>query len=221
MKPLKDYISQCESKLDLYDWTNQICDFFEESQILHIDSLDKYPYKLGYDYIYETLRSHDVEKLKDKIEKEFPDEVKHIDVENKDGKYGCMIVKFHHAYLDGLMLETFKKFKRLVQFFGYNMNIGEDNTWLLDSEYPEKCNQEVEELFNYRFFHVTPSCYVESILRNGLRIKEKSKEGYRKYHRRIQLKGCQPKIDKNYWILLNNLKKEEKWMIQNGKRQLY
>lgn len=215
MIPLKDYISKQESKFELYDWSRQIIEFFDEEEMNAIDCLEKYPFKLGYDYIYETLKSHDVEKLKRKIEEEFHDDIVDIYIENQEGKYGMLLVKFNNSHLGGFTSEKFKKFIRLVNFFGYNKNLSNDNYWILDPDTPEKCNEECKKLFNYRFFHVAPKCYEESILRNGLRIKEKSKEGYRKYPRRIQLKGSKPK-DKSELIkfakqLKENRKDDPKW----------
>lgn len=52
MIPLKDYISKQESKFELYDWSRQIIEFFDEEEMNAIDCLEKYPFKLGYDYIY-------------------------------------------------------------------------------------------------------------------------------------------------------------------------
>ncbi|MDQ9814131.1 hypothetical protein RFZ01_06785, partial [Acinetobacter pittii] len=66
------------------------------------------------------------------------------------------------------------------------------------------------DLFNYRFFHVAPKCYEESILRNGLRIKEKSKDGYRKYPQRIQLKGSNPKDKQELLKFAKELKEQRK-----------
>lgn len=78
-------------------------DFFPESIIQYIDSLDKYPFGKGYAYIYEALKSHDVQKLKSKIEKEFSDDIIDISIENKEGQYGTLYVKFHNNYLGSIL----------------------------------------------------------------------------------------------------------------------
>lgn len=210
MVPLKDYIRKCESKRDMYCWWTQIMDFFPESTMQYIDSLDKYPFDKGYAYIYETLKSHDVQKLKSKLEKEFSDDIIDISIENKEGQYGTLYVKFDNNYLGSILGKKFKLFKKLIEFFGYNMNLLNDDYWMIDPDTPEKCNKEVDDLFNYRFFHVAPKCYEESILRNGLRIKEKSKDGYRKYPRRIQLKGSNPKDKQELLKFAKELKEQRK-----------
>ena len=210
MVPLKDYIRKCESKFDMYDWSREICYFFEENDLHEIDILPKYPFKLGYDYIYETLKSHDVQKLKSRIEKEFSNDILDISIENKEDKYGMLVVKFEDSHLGGFLSEKFKLFDRIINFFGYSKNLDSDNYWCIDPDMPEKCNKEVDDLFNYRFFHVAPKCYEESILRNGLRIKEKSKEGYRKYPRRIQLKGSKPKDKQELLKFAKELKDQRK-----------
>lgn len=206
MIPLKDYIRKCESKIDMYCWWTQIVDFFPESTMQYINSLNKYPFGKGYDYIYETLKSHDILKLKEKIEKEFHDDIVDILIENKEDNYGTLYVKFNNKYLGSLLGKKFKSFRKLVEFFGYNMNLLNDNYWMIDPDNPEKCNNECKRLFNYRLFHVAPKCYEESILRNGLRIKEKSKDGYRKYPCRIQLKGSNPKDKQELLKFANQLK---------------
>lgn len=210
MIPLKDYISKCQSKFDMYCWYTQICDFFDESQLSYINSLPHLPFKKAYDYIYETLKSHDITKLKERIKSDFSDDIVDMYTENEEGEYGALIVRFKDSHLGGFMTQKFKMFTRLVNFFGYSKNLSQDNEWTIDPDYPEKCNKECEELFNYRFFHVTPKCYAESIQRNGLRIKEKSEEGYRKYPRRIQLKGSTPKHKKELLEFTRQLKEERK-----------
>ena len=55
MVPLKDYIRKCESKRDMYCWWTQIMDFFSESTMQFIDSLDKYPFGKGYSCSMNSL----------------------------------------------------------------------------------------------------------------------------------------------------------------------
>lgn len=148
--------------------------------------------------------------MKEKIEKDFSDDIVDLSIENKEGNYGVLYVKFNNIYLGSFLGKKFKSFKKLIEFFGYNMNLLDDDYWMIDPDTPEKCNQECKELFNYRFFHVAPKCYEESILRNGLRIKENSKEGYRKYPKRIQLKGSQPKNKEDLLKFVKELKESRK-----------
>lgn len=188
MIPIKDYIRKCEDKNRMYDWSSQVLDYFgEEYDEWLIEHLDEYHHR-WYDMIYDSLKSHDVDSFKKAIENRFAPHIKDIGIENKSGGYGSLYVKF-----DTIRVVGSKDFKELLDFFNYNKDLAIDGTVWCEPDYPEKCNEETDNLFRGKFFHVTTRKNAWSILRNGLRIREKSDSGYRKCPKRIQLKGSKTK----------------------------
>ena len=185
---VKDYLKTCEDKSEMYHWSSQVFDYFGEEYDTWLDShLCEYEGR-WYDAIYDSLKSHDVEKLKSAIEKEFSTHVKSIGIENKSGGYGALRVKF-----DSIRIVVSKELRDIINFFNYNKDMDRDGTVWLEPDYPEKCNEETDKLFNRKFFHVTTMKNAKSMLKNGLRIRENSDKGYRKYPKRIQLKGSKSK----------------------------
>lgn len=178
----------CESKDRMYDWVPQLIDYFGEEKIEWIEEhMDEYHYR-WYDMVFDSLKSHDIESLKKAIEKKLGDHVKSIEIANKSGDYGSLHVKF-----DSIRILNSKEFKDIINFFNYNKDMDRDGSVWLEPDYPEKCNDETKNLFRNKFFHVTTNKNAWSILRNGLRIRERSDAGYRKYPKRIQLKGSKTK----------------------------
>lgn len=135
------------------------------------------------EWILESLKSHDVESLKNKIEKEYPKNIIDIKIENKQDKTGLLLVKFDKQ----LTIQNSQQFSDLITFFNYVRTDNWNGYVVLEPDYPDKCNDECKKEFKNKFIHVTTKKFVDRILKSGLRCRE-SKPGYRKYSSRIQLK---------------------------------
>lgn len=144
------------------------------------------------EWILESLKSHDIERLKSKIESEYHEYIEDISIDNKQDKTGLLLVKFDNKYR--YKIKGSQKFIDLMNFFNYFQTDTWNGYFVLEPEYPDKCNDECKEKFKNKFIHVTTKEYANKILKTGLRCRE-SKPGYRKYSSRIQLKCVTSKKD--------------------------
>lgn len=185
MKRLSEYIENksIESKLFLnsnFDFLNEYfcndipCDVLElwDNRDLRFD-----------EWILESLKSHDIEGLKRKIEREYPKNIRDISIENKQNKTGLLYIRFDKQ----LSIQNSQGFKNIINFFNYILTDNSDGYIVLEPEYPDKCNDECKKQFKNKFIHVTTKEYADKILKCGLRCRS-SKENCRKYSSRIQLK---------------------------------
>ena len=83
MRTLEEFINESSKKLYWKQYYESICDFFNEN-------LDTSNIDINIDYILEALNSHDVEKLKTKLFKEFNDK---YELEFEDYDSGSFSIK--------------------------------------------------------------------------------------------------------------------------------
>mgnify|MGYP001024739509 FL=1 len=197
MISLKEYIesqNNLHDKLFCQNRLNELATYFGESiEDIPKDIQESYinhTFELNF-YLYETLKSHDVDSLMNHIEKEYKDNIYEICTINRSNKHGLVGVKFNNKQL---YYVNSSKFLDICTFFNYVKT----DTWngyiILEPEYPDKCNNETMKLFKNKFIHVTTKKNYEKIKVTGLRMRgHDGKDGYRKYSSRIQLKGKESK----------------------------
>jgi len=154
-------------------------------------------------YIDESLKTHDTNKLKDKLKKEYGDDIFFKDYNGKDKKSFYMILSNNLRIIDfsrkGSRLDTdfdnLEKFENILSFFNYYVSYTQkiDNKWTLfiEPRYSDNITQEVFDK-HYYIYHFTDKKSAKSILENGLRIK---KSKYREFPSRIFLYITDKKIN--------------------------
>lgn len=169
MKTLSDYMTHSSKRAEYSHYHESVCDFFGRE-------LDPEAMNADTDYILETLNSHDPHKLQDKLYKEFNDEY-HVTFKDYTDK------SFHVVTDKYRELAHNKKFKSLLEYYGYYLSEVE---WKIRALFIEATYSTKIDIHEYhdKCYHFTYSDNAESILRNGLRIKN---ETYRDYPERIYL----------------------------------
>lgn len=162
----------------------EVNDFFEGTIIDPIYS---------YDYINEMLLTHDYKKLIKAIQKTYGDiveDIAYIDIQNEDKN------TFYIKLEDDSIVED-DKFKTLLDFFNYFIrNKIKDKRsevygyYCIEPKYSEKISQDILNKYNNLCYHYTTKKNVDSILKNGLRIK-RSKDF--RYPNRIYVVLCNRK----------------------------
>lgn len=198
MIELKKYINirnNLHNKLFLQNKLNELATYFGESiddiPIEIQQSYINHTFELN-SYLYETLKSHDVDSMIKCIQKEYSDNIQEICTINKSNKHGLIGVKFKNN--KQLYYINSTKFVDICTFFNYVKTDTWNGYTILEPEYPNKCNDETMKLFNNKFIHVTTKKNYDKIKETGLRMRgHNGKDGYRKYSSRIQLKGKEDK----------------------------
>ena len=164
-----------------------------------IELIEKGYYEL---YIDESLKSHDTQKLKDKLKKEYDVEFKDYSGENKMSFYVILsnnlkIENFDRKYsLLNSDFDNIEKFENILSFYNYYISYSEkiDNKWCIFIE-PRYSDNITDKIFNSHcyLYHFTDSKSAKSILENGLRCKEK--KSYREFPNKIFLYATNKKIN--------------------------
>lgn len=218
MKTIKEYIDKWQPS---YKISNEY--LYEELKDFFIDIPNDYIklyennclYKIGFDYINENLKTHDYKKLQNQLLREYDkyieefkdyegsDNIKsfYIILKNQKPKYNLETSKFDNPLLSVKNVEKNKneveKFFNILRFFNYQYSNWKfvDNKYALyiepiysddASEYFDKCHRQA--------YHFTYKKNVESILKNGLRLR---RGNYRDFPERIYLWTTDKKQDIN------------------------
>ena len=208
MKSLEEFIQDeydksidqgCKAKY----YIDEIKEFYNNEipdNILKLIDDNKYEF-----YIDESLKTHDTNKLKDKLKKEYGDNIDFFDYNGNDKKSFYMILSNNLRIIDfsrkGSRLDTdfdnLEKFENILSFFNYYVSYTQkiDNKWTLfiEPRYSDNITQEVFDR-HYYIYHFTDKKSAKSILENGLRIK---KSRYREFPSRIFLYITNKKINED------------------------
>ena len=163
--------------------------------------------KEGYiDYIFENLKSHDTEKLKKKLKEVFGEKIEDFkDYNGKENKSFYLILSDKANIQDFYNIskrldadyDNIEKFNNILEFFNYYISYSEkkEDKWTLfiEPRYSDDITKELENN-HVRLYHFTDSKSAESILKNGLRIKQSK---YREFPERIFLYASNKKLDDN------------------------
>lgn len=122
MISLKEYIesqNNLHDKLFCQNRLNELATYFGESiEDIPKDIQESYinhTFELN-SYLYETLKSHDVDSLMNYIEKEYKDNIYEICTINRSNKHGLVGVKFNNKQL---YYVNSSKFLDICTFFNY------------------------------------------------------------------------------------------------------
>ena len=184
-------------------YIDEINEFYNNkipNNILKLIDDNKYEF-----YIDESLKTHDTNKLKDKLKKEYGDDIDFRDYNGNDKKSFYMILSNNLRIIDfsrkGSRLDTdfdnLEKFENILSFFNYYVSYTQkiDKKWTLfiEPRYSDNITQEVFDK-HYYIYHFTDKKSAKSILENGLRIK---KSRYREFPSRIFLYITNKKINED------------------------
>lgn len=188
MRQLSDYIveqtTHYKNDYDRECYLNSMIDFFEDDLPEGFSkSVNNLEFK---DYILESLTTHDVNILKQKIEHEFPDiECNFIN----DKKQALQIIS-------NVDLSCDETLKNLVNVFGFYISKTNKskNLFVIDicPTYAKDAHKIVSDNHN-KLYHFTAAKYAEEIETKGLRCKSSS---YRKYPERVYLYASDKPLNK-------------------------
>jgi hypothetical protein len=186
MKDIKDFLFERYYKTPIYhqylEEYNLLDDLFNnEIPEEYLEIIKKGQFN---DFILENLNTHDVNKLKDKINKEFKDKYEfkfedYLDNIQSDKKSFLMISK------DIQEISNDNEFNNLIEFYGYYISSvdKEHNVIFICPKYSEYANDLVYNKNHGILYHFTTLNKEQSILSKGLEVKEGN--SYRKFPQRI------------------------------------
>jgi len=194
---------------------------------------------LSNEYVFENLQTHDADKLKDKLKKEYGNDISFKDYSGDKNKSFYVILSDNLRIIDfsrkGGRLDSdydnIEKFENILSFYNYYVSYTEkiDNKWTLFIE-PRYSDNVTNKFKNYSLYHFTDNKSAESILKNGLRLKTSR---YRDFPKRIFLYATKYKLEdikdkiKDFILIVGNRSKlyENELAIlkinNNGKFDLY
>lgn len=191
MKQLSEYISECIPNFKLcYErecYLNSMSDFFGDD--LPDDVIESMYSEEYTDFILESLTTHDINKLKAKIEDEFGDNIDCNFINDK--KQSLQIISNDD-------LAKSEKLKILVNVFGYYVtkSVKDVNTNLFVIEicptYAKDANKIVSKN-HCKLYHFTTGEHAKDIETSGLRCKKSS---YRDFPERVYLYASDKHLDK-------------------------
>ena len=205
MKDLKEYLqTYCPDIIakNKYYW-EQALEFFGNEVPQKYVELYESEELLSNDFIFETLTSHDAEKLKAYLKNNWPDmEFKDYSGEKNKSFYIILgdSLKLYDFYryttlIDHADYENLEKFENILSFFNYYISYHEwmNNHHVLFIE-PRYSDDVTDKVFNnhYHLYHFTDKHTAESILKSGLRCK---KSNYREFPERIFIYASKKKIN--------------------------
>lgn len=174
---------------------------------------------LSNEYVFENLQTHDADKLKDKLKKEYGDDISFKDYSGDKNKSFYVILSDNLRIIDfsrkGGRLDTdfdnLEKFENILSFYNYYVSYTEkiDNKWALFIE-PRYSDNVTNKFKNYSLYHFTDGKSAESILKNGLRLKTSR---YRDFPKRIFLYATKDNLEdikdkiKDFILIVGNRSK--------------
>lgn len=131
-------------------------------------------------YIDETLKTHDFKSLVRALQKTYDDVIHDIAYIDTGDDKNTIYVKF-----DDEDCVSDEKFKKILAFFNYilrnkitNKHSDVYGYWCIEPIYSKKVEKETLKKYNNLCYHYTTKENVDSILKNGLRIKKSKDFGY-------------------------------------------
>lgn len=202
MKTIKDFLKDKHNPFDIEYWSKEnhllenINDFFGKDvpdTIKERLKNDEYV-----DYVYENLQSHDAEKLKKKLKKEYGSEIDFQDYSGKNKKSFVIILNngnIEDFYNPGNINEKIEKFNNILSFFNYYVSYNDEDRGrkylFIEPRYSDNVTDEIFNSHKY-LYHFTDKKSARSILETGLRIR---KSTYREYPERTFLYATDKKVE--------------------------
>lgn len=206
MKCIKDFLKDKHNPFDVEYWSkenyllNDINEFFGED--IPVNIKEKLMNDEYVDYIYENLQSHDAEKLKKKLKKEYGDSISFQDYSGKEKKSFIIILNddnlldFYNLNNDeNANFDKIEKFNNILSFFNYYVSYNDEDKGrkylFIEPRYSDNVTDEVFNSHKY-IYHFTDKKSSRSILEVGLRAR---RSNYREYPQRIFLYVTDKKIE--------------------------
>ena len=202
MKTIKDFLKDKHNSFDIEYWSKEnhllenVNEFFGDDIPASIK--EKLKNDEYVDYIYENLQSHDVEKLKKKLKKEYGDEIDFQDYSGKDKKSFVVVLNngnIEDFYNPKNTNKKIDKFNNILSFFNYYVSYNDEyrgkKYLFIEPRYSDNVTDEVFNSHKY-IYHFTDKKSGRSILETGLRIR---KSNYREYPERTFLYVTDKKVE--------------------------
>lgn len=151
-----------------------------------------------HDFILENLQSHDIDKLKKALAREYGEKIRGVDSFDATGKTIARIV-FDSESDAKDVAEGDENFKNILEFFNYFVTQINGNHVFVEPRYSERADSYVYGVCHGVVCHVTSREAADEILKSGLRCRNGSKEKdpdgvpYRKFPKRIYVCAMDPK----------------------------
>lgn len=196
MKSLTDYINESlkhsvDHYLSLNHLYNDMLEFYDNE--IPKDIQEKFLNNGWVDYVEESLKTHDINKLINKLNKEFKDQIQKFEKLNNQS----LVI-----YLNDDSLEDNEFFNDILKFFNYTLRQSKDNKLLIEPIYSEDVSKYVYDDCNGIIYHFTDKQSAKYILKNGLKIRGVDSK-HRKIPKRIYLYAP------GYYL---NSKNKDKWI---------
>ena len=191
MKYFKDYICYKNQVEDTY---NNMVEYFDGDIPSYI--LNEFEKDPTFDYILESLKTHDYQKLQDKLKTEYPKDILYFEEFHENS----FLMKLNYGSEHILKQDMFKD---ILMFFNYTLRQKYQDMYLIEPIYSRNVSNYVYKDCKGIVYHFTGNESADSILKNGLRIK--GTYGSRNIPKRIYLYASPTPIDINkkdrwYWF---------------------
>lgn len=184
MKSLKDFIENYgfECGLRINARASQLIDYFGVLP----EGFEENPYK---DWILEALNTHDRDKLQKALNKEFGIN----NFKYPFGKEPYKAFQFHYEPTWNIDIE---ELIHIFDFYGWYVSEKSNQTWTIAPRFTKNMKDYIQDVCKDHVYHICLTKDLESILKNGVRIKtgRGSREGgfYRAFPKRIYLIAADP-----------------------------
>lgn len=194
MEDLKNYIKSLCYKNQVEDTYNNMFEYFGGNIPQNI--LNEFEKDPTFDYILESLKTHDHKKLQKILKEEFPKNIAFFNDFNENS-----FIMFLNT--DSQSILNNDKFKDILQFFNYTLRQPYDGGYLIEPIYPKNVSDYVYNDCSGILYHFTDNKSAESILKSGLRAR--GYIGRRNIPKRIYLYASSEFLDVNkkgkwYWF---------------------
>lgn len=208
MKDIKEFLKSKHNSFDIEYWSKENYLLSNIKEFYNGDIPENIKEKLlndeFVDYIYENLQSHDPEKLKSKLKREYGNEISFQDYNGKEKKSFIMILNndnlldfYNPKNNPDADYEKIEKFNNILSFYNYYVSYNDEDKGkkylFIEPRYSDNVTDEVFNSHKY-LYHFTDKKSSISILEVGLRAR---KSNYREYPERIFLYASDKKIDEN------------------------
>lgn len=145
------------------------------------------------DFILENLQSHDFGRLKKVLLQEYSDKIRKIICEDDTDK-SIAYIYFNDIFVMDKMVKDDKKFKNILEFYGYFITHTKRNIVIVEPKYTERADSYIYGDCHGIVYHITYKDIAYKIAKTGLRCKAGSdrKGVYREFPKRIYVSAIDP-----------------------------
>lgn len=204
MKSIKDYLKKYSPEQITRNkyYYDELINFFGNDIPEKYIQLYENCNLLNDEFISENLQSHDAEKLKAKLKKEYGNSISFQDYSGENNKSFIIILNddnlldFYNPNNDeNVNFEKIEKFNNILSFFNYYVSYNDEDKGkkylFIEPRYSDDVSNSIFNSHKY-LYHFTDKRNGRRILETGLRIR---KSNYREYPERIFLYVTDKKIE--------------------------